>query len=228
MRSFPGPESPGPPKDAQGTYCGVGSHLSGTLNTGLRPVPRTFPGKLSRYRAWCVKSHPGLRSRLATLTTCKEERTMITTLALCATSILWSAPPAQATQTAQAQTETQKEAKPPADRLELHPIEEQIIQLTNFERAKYRLPPLEADPELMKSARQHATWMTVNQRMVHTNRPVAENIAMGQPTGQDAMNSWMNSSGHRANILNGGHRRIGVAAYRSVSGAVYWCQQFLR
>ena len=38
----------------------------------------------------------------------------------------------------------------------------------------------------------------------------------------------MNSPGHRANILNPGYRRIGVAAYRTPEGTVYWCQQFLQ
>jgi uncharacterized protein YkwD len=38
----------------------------------------------------------------------------------------------------------------------------------------------------------------------------------------------MNSSGHRANILNPGHGRIGVAAYRTVAGTIFWCQQFRR
>jgi uncharacterized protein YkwD len=62
--------------------------------------------------------------------------------------------------------------------------------------------------------------------MVHTNRPVAENIAMGQPHSSDVVQAWMNSPGHRANILNFGHRRIGVAAFRSDGGAIFWCQQF--
>ena len=68
--------------------------------------------------------------------------------------------------------------------------------------------------------------MTRNHAMVHTSRPVAENIAMGQPHSSDVVQSWMNSSGHRANILNPGHRRIGVAAYRTASGVIFWCQQF--
>jgi uncharacterized protein YkwD len=37
---------------------------------------------------------------------------------------------------------------------------------------------------------------------------------------------WMSSSGHRANILNSGHSRIGVGAYRGANGQIYWCQQF--
>jgi uncharacterized protein YkwD len=57
---------------------------------------------------------------------------------------------------------------------------------------------------------------------------VAENIAMGQPHSSDVVRSWMNSSGHRANILNGGHLRIGVAAYRTDNGTIFWCQQFRR
>ena len=64
--------------------------------------------------------------------------------------------------------------------------------------------------------------------MVHTSDPVAENIAMGQPHSSDVVRCWMNSSGHRANILNSGHGRIGVAAFRTDNGTIFWCQQFRR
>jgi uncharacterized protein YkwD len=90
------------------------------------------------------------------------------------------------------------------------------------------LPALEVDKELMETAREHAAWMTANESMVHTNRPVAENIAMGQPHSSDVVQCWMNSPGHRANILNPNHRRIGVAAYRTAGGVIFWCQQFLQ
>jgi len=80
----------------------------------------------------------------------------------------------------------------------------------------------------MKSARDHCAWMTNNQAFRHTSQPVAENIAMGQQSPEDVLGSWMRSSGHRANILNGSHRRIGVAAYRTGHGVIYWCQQFRR
>ncbi len=76
-------------------------------------------------------------------------------------------------------------------------------------------PRLEVDESLMESARQHARWMTQNQTMRHTSAPVAENIAMGQQDSQQALASWMGSSGHRANILNPSHRRIGVAAFQT-------------
>lgn len=112
--------------------------------------------------------------------------------------------------------------------LELLDIEKSIIQFTNLERVRYGLPELQVDNSLMKSARQHARWMTLSRRLQHTNQPVAENIAMGQPDSQSVLRSWMNSPGHRSNILNGSHRRIGVAAYQTEEGRIFWCQQFLR
>jgi uncharacterized protein YkwD len=105
-------------------------------------------------------------------------------------------------------------------------IEANIVSYTNQERARYGLPALEVDDNLMSSAREHAAWMTRFRSMVHTKRPVAENIAMGQPHSSDVVRAWMNSAGHRANILNAGHHRIGVAAFRTDSGTIFWCQQF--
>jgi uncharacterized protein YkwD len=109
----------------------------------------------------------------------------------------------------------------------LHPIEARIVEKTNSQRVRHGLRPLAVDPHLIRSARRHAAWMTRN-GMVHTTQPVAENIAMGQNSSGEVLNSWMNSSGHRANILNSGYTRIGVAAYTTPSGTIYWCQQFLR
>jgi uncharacterized protein YkwD len=110
--------------------------------------------------------------------------------------------------------------------LKLLPVEQSIVDYSNIERARYGLPTLEVDADLMQSARQHATWMTVNQSLAHSAQPVAENIAMGQPHSQSVVQCWMNSPGHRANILDWSHRRIGVAAYRTPAGTTFWCQQF--
>jgi uncharacterized protein YkwD len=119
-----------------------------------------------------------------------------------------------------------------AKRLELHPVEHVLIRHTNAERKRFGLPALEIDDNLIKSARKHAIWMTTRQTLTHTNQPVAENIAYGQESAAEAVRSWMNSSGHRANILNRGHRRIGVAigvaAFVARNGRIYWCQQFLK
>ena len=117
-----------------------------------------------------------------------------------------------------------RSAPPPA----LHPIEARVIEKTNSQRVRYGLPPLVVDPSLLRSARNHAAWMTNSSSMTHTTQPVGENIAMGQNSSGEVINTWMNSSGHRANILNPGYTRIGVAAYMTPQGTIYWCQQFLR
>ncbi len=118
-------------------------------------------------------------------------------------------------------------AAPPAEgRLPLHPIETHIIERTNSERVLRGLRPLRIDRRLMRSARRHAGWMTRSRSLRHTSEPVGENIAMGQRNTPEVVRDWMNSPGHRANILNGQYTRIGVAAYRTPEGTIYWCQQF--
>ena len=106
------------------------------------------------------------------------------------------------------------------------PVELAIVEKTNAERVRNGLPALQLDPKLVDTARRHTWWMTRSHSLQHGNYPVAENIAMGQRSTHEVVNCWMNSSGHRANILNRGHRRIGVAAYTTPSGTTYWCQQF--
>ncbi len=124
------------------------------------------------------------------------------------------------------QTSSDQTPETPAVQVQLIAIEKNIIDYTNQERVKYGLPPLEVCPQLMESARGHAAWMTWNRILRHTVEPVAENIAMGQRSSQEAVRDWMRSSGHRANILNSRYRWIGAAAYRTPEGTIYWCQQF--
>ncbi len=134
-----------------------------------------------------------------------------------------AAKPEQSAQPKEA-AKSKEPARPSED--ELFPVERAIIEQTNSHRARYGLPPLEVDVGLVKSARAHAIWMTTYQTLQHTGQPVAENIAMGQRDQYEVLNSWMGSSGHRANILNGAFRRIGVAAYQGGRGTIFWCQQF--
>jgi len=109
--------------------------------------------------------------------------------------------------------------------VEIRAIEAEIVAYTNEQRKRYGLEPLEVDPLLLKSARKHTQWMTNTRQLVHGGG-VAENIAMGQPDTKGAIRAWMNSSGHRANILNPRYRRIGVASFKTSGGTSYWCQQF--
>jgi uncharacterized protein YkwD len=106
-------------------------------------------------------------------------------------------------------------------------VEKNVLARTNAERARYRLPPLRLDRDLLTSARRHAFWMTRSGNLVHTTANVGENIAMGQRSSTEVVRDWMTSPGHRANILNGRYTRIGVAAYTAADGTVFWCQQFL-
>lgn len=167
---------------------------------------------------------------------------MIATLTLCATALLLSPPtdgesktpivdqPSATAQSQLAQSQfvvvTKEENAVKAAKSDLLSIERNIINLTNSERTRRGLPALKLDESLMKTSRHHASWMARSRKMVHSRLNLGENIAMGQPTSTSAVRAWMNSSGHRANILNRGYKKIGAAAYRTPSGTIYWCQQF--
>ncbi len=112
-----------------------------------------------------------------------------------------------------------------AEGVGVSPTESAVIAGTNAARARSGLPPLAVDPGLMNGARHHARWMASSRQLVHGSG-VAENIAMGQTSAGEAVSSWMQSSGHRANMLDRGHTRIGVAVAYAANGVAYWCQQF--
>lgn len=123
-------------------------------------------------------------------------------------------------------------------------IENQVVQLTNQERAKYGLKPLLQDWQLSRVAGYKATDMRDNNYFSHTSptygdpftmmknfgvtyRAAAENIAAGQTTPQEVVQAWMNSPGHRANILNAQYNYIGVGYAQGGSQRFYWVQQFI-
>jgi uncharacterized protein YkwD len=116
----------------------------------------------------------------------------------------------------------------PADRvLGLYTVERQVIDQMNAERAARGLWPLRVDLHLVASARRHNGWMARTGNLVHTSANVGENIAMGQRDYLEAVRDWMNSPGHRANMLSRGYTRVGASAYRAPSGTIFWCLQFL-
>jgi uncharacterized YkwD family protein len=124
----------------------------------------------------------------------------------------------------------------------LKAYEQQVVDLTNKERAKYALPPLKVDLALSKVAREKSRDMAVNHYFSH-NSPTygspfemmrkfgisytaaGENIAKGQRTPQEVVAAWMNSAGHRANILNKNYTHIGVGFEEN---GYIWTQQFIR
>ncbi len=119
--------------------------------------------------------------------------------------------------------------------------ENEVIRLVNEIRVKNGLNPLTADWQLCRVARYKSQDMKDNNYFSHTSpiygspfdmiknfgisyRSAAENIAKGQATPQAVVNAWMNSSGHRANILNGTYKKIGVGY---VASGNYWTQMFI-
>ena len=120
-----------------------------------------------------------------------------------------------------------------------------IVRYTNDQRARNGLPGFVASPRLMEAARLHAQQMAQYQRMEHTisgalyptlqsrleaagyaYRSAAENVAWNSQSAQSVVTGWMNSAGHRANILNPGLTEIGTAMVRSAKGEPYWIQVF--
>lgn len=112
--------------------------------------------------------------------------------------------------------------------LTLTETETELLAKTNEVRARHGLAPLTMTPRLMESARRHASWMASAGSLTHTSDAVGENIAWGQADVDEVINSWMNSPGHRANMLSSEYTELGVAAYYVEGRRIYWCQQFLR
>jgi uncharacterized protein YkwD len=127
------------------------------------------------------------------------------------------------------------------------PEEQEVVRLVNLEREIANLHPLAWDNALGAAAWDHSTDMAqqdyfshtsldgrqFNQRITAAGYPYStggENIACGYSTPQAVMNGWMNSSGHRANILNASFCDIGVGyAFESASSyRYYWTQDFGR
>ncbi len=120
----------------------------------------------------------------------------------------------------------------------------QVLDLVNAERAKYSLGKLTLDTKLNAVALAHSEDMAKNKYFSHTNlkgqspfdrmksagisyRTAAENIAVGQKSPEQVVQSWMNSEGHRKNILNGSFNKMGLGYVKAQGGyGTYWTQVF--
>lgn len=120
--------------------------------------------------------------------------------------------------------------------------ENEVVRLVNEIREERGLSALKQDWELSRVARFKSQDMKDNNYFSHTSpvygspfnmmknfgisyKSAAENIARGQKTPGAVVNAWMNSSGHRANILNSSYNKIGVGY---VENGNYWTQMFIR
>jgi hypothetical protein len=117
-------------------------------------------------------------------------------------------------------------------------FEQQVLDLTNQERAKNGLAPLKGNAELNYAADKYAEVMAQRHVLSHTGpdgstprdrakavgfeaQTIGENIAVGQKTPEQVVDAWMKSPGHRANILNPRYTEIGVGFDKN-----YWVQDF--
>lgn len=120
-------------------------------------------------------------------------------------------------------------------------FEAQVLRLINAERDKYGLSPLVQDSGATQVA--HLRAKEIVQSFSHTRpngsscftaagelgvtyRSAGENIAYGFPTPEAVVNGWMNSEGHRKNILSSSFGKIGIGCYES-GGVLYWSQFFI-
>lgn len=124
-------------------------------------------------------------------------------------------------------------------------FEYEVIRLTNVQRSKQGLQLLKSNWQLSRVARYKSQDMINKGYFAHTSptygspftmmesfgirfSSAGENIAKGQRTAQDVVNAWMNSSGHRANILSPSYSEIGVGLAKDRNGVAYWTQMFIR
>jgi len=140
---------------------------------------------------------------------------------------------------------TKPETPSTPDSSTLGTYEQQVVDLVNKERAAAGLSALKVNTKLASVAEKKAEDMRDNNYFSHTSptygspfdmmkqfgisyTSAGENIAKGQRTPSEVMDGWMNSSGHRANILNSSYTEIGVGYVTDSNGNTYWVQQFIR
>ncbi|MDG9724565.1 CAP domain-containing protein [Streptomyces sp. DH41] len=119
----------------------------------------------------------------------------------------------------------------------------EVVDLTNRERAGAGLPALAVDARLTRAAQAHSADMVARDFYSHTDpdggkpwdraaaagatrRTVGENIACGQRSPADVVEGWMNSPGHRANILKADFTHIGIGLACGGRSGTYWTQVF--
>jgi uncharacterized YkwD family protein/spore coat assembly protein SafA len=123
--------------------------------------------------------------------------------------------------------------------------EAEVVRLVNVERSKRGLQTLKSNWEIARVARYKSQDMINKKYFSHTSptygspfrmmesfgirfSAAGENIAYGQRTPAEVMNGWMNSPGHRANILSPSYTTMGCGVAKSSTGVFYWTQLFTK
>lgn len=122
------------------------------------------------------------------------------------------------------------------------PVEQEVIRLVNASRTSMGLGAVRCDPAMTAVAREHSSDMCTRGYFSHTGLDgrdpfdrlrdggvrfgaAGENIAQGQRSADAVHTAWMNSAGHRRNILDGDYARIGVGL-DACGGDMYWTEVF--
>ncbi|GMK87431.1 CAP domain-containing protein [Clostridioides difficile] len=122
--------------------------------------------------------------------------------------------------------------------------QKEVVDLVNIERSKAGLNPLTLDSSISNVATKKSQDMIDNNYFSHNSptygspfdmlkkfgisyKTAGENIAMGQKTPKEVVNAWMNSEGHRKNIMNPNFSKIGVGVAQKSGGSIYWTQIFV-
>ncbi|ENY8659923.1 CAP domain-containing protein [Clostridioides difficile] len=122
--------------------------------------------------------------------------------------------------------------------------QKEVVDLVNIERAKAGLNPLTLDSSISNVATKKSQDMIDNNYFSHNSptygspfdmlkkfgisyKTAGENIAMGQKIPKEVVNAWMNSEGHRKNIMNPNFSKIGVGVAQKSGGSIYWTQIFV-
>ncbi len=124
-------------------------------------------------------------------------------------------------------------------------FETEVLTLVNKERAKQKLPALKLNANAAKAANAKASDMATKNYFSHTSptygspsqlltkfgvkwTACGENIAKGQKTPTAVMTAWMNSSGHKANIMSKNYTTLGVGCVTDTKGQLIWVQEFVK
>jgi uncharacterized protein YkwD len=109
-----------------------------------------------------------------------------------------------------------------------------LLTLHNQQREMKGRPGLELDQYLCQYAQAHAEWMASHNNLKHSDisrlmgrySTAGENIAWNQRNEEEVVKDWMNSPGHRANILNRSFTKVGFGVAYNKNGEPYWCTCF--
>ncbi|MEL7649031.1 MAG: CAP domain-containing protein [Sedimentibacter sp.] len=173
----------------------------------------------------------------------KPATTAPTTAAKPATTAPTTAAKPAATQPATAQPSTSTPATNTTVSSSNLTYEQKVVELVNVERQKAGLPALTMDSAISNVARTKSKDMAANNYFAHQSPTYGsagdmltrfgirwsawgENIASGQRTPEAVVTAWMNSSGHRANIMSTSFSKIGVGYAVNANGTPYWTQIF--